>query len=504
MSLLSVSARSVRALIAQVSEVGSLGRVGRHSMIYIGGQVFSRSLSFLLVPLFTRALTTSEYGVLALCTAVMGVLQPVLSVGAQGSVTRYFGVLPDEADRRRFVGTVFWLGALLAVAAGGAAEVAGNGVARILFKDLPYAPYLRLAVWASVAGLVGVVPGAIAMSSERPALYSLLTYGNSILRLLLSVALVVSLHRGLRGVLEAMLLSNLLFFPVYLWIAISEGSFTVNRAWALRALLFGLPLVPHNLAHWALNLSDRVVLQRYVTQADLGIYALSFQIAQIVAILTAGANDAILPFMVNRAERSDARELFTKLTSVFAFASVLLTVVVISSARLLTGIAAPGSYAEAAELVLPLALGYLLLAFYYIPRHYLFIAGRNGRVAIASVSSALLNIVWNLALAPRYGIVAAAWGTAACYLLLFVWVALSAHQFRIGRYDLVWLSACLAGLALVVVAGRSRLWETHVAPLFAPALAVGIFLAGLLVFRAAGGSVIRRLGESGGRVATSW
>ena len=431
--------------------VGSSQRaLSVRSTVYVFGQVLSKGLSFLLVPLFTRQLTQGEYGLLAICTAVMAGLQPLLSLGLPSALARFFALAADDRERRRLVGSLSWATGALVLAGGITVEAVTLAIGRGELFGIPWNPALRLAVWGALLATAAALPVALVQMEERTAAYALLTYGQPVLRLLVSVVFVALLHRGLLGVLESIALSYILFLPVYAWILVRGGTARLDWEILTRCLVFGLPLVPHNIAHWILNLSDRLVIQPFVTAADLGLYALAFQVAQIVLLGGISINDALMPFLLNRASDPQAPAIFSQVSRLFAFGIGALTVVVVASAGPLVGLLAPPAYAPAARLVAPMAAGYLFLALYYVPRHFLFLAGRSGVIALCSAAAAAVNILWNLLVTPRLGIGAAAWGTCVSYLLLWAAVTVLARDNMIGRLERRDLVAVLGGVMSAV------------------------------------------------------
>ena len=420
------------------------------STVYVFGQVLSKGLSFLLVPLFTRQLTQGDYGLLAICTAVMAGLQPLLSLGLPSALARFFALAADNHERRRLVGSLAWATGALVLAGGIAVEVVTLTIGSGELFGVPWNPELRLAIWGALLATGAALPVALVQMEERTAAYAVLTYGQPVLRLLLSVVFVAFLHRGLLGVLESIVLSYVLFLPLYAWILVRGGTVRLDWGMLSRCLVFCLPLVPHNLAHWILNLSDRLVIQPFVTPADLGLYALAFQVAQIVLLAGMSINDALMPFLLNRASDPEAPVVFSQVSRLFAFGIGALTVVVTASAVPLVGLLAPPAYAPAARLVAPMAAGYLFLALYYVPRHFLFLAGRSGVIALCSAGAAAVNIMWNLLVTPRLGIGAAAWGTCVSYLLLWAAVTVLARGHMIGRLERRDLVAVLGGVVSAV------------------------------------------------------
>ena len=63
------------------------------------------------------------------------------------------------------------------------------------------------------------------------------------------------------------------------------------------ALAFSLPLVPHALAGWALEMSDRAILTRLLPLHDVGVYSLGYQLGAAMGLVTTAFNAAWVPFL---------------------------------------------------------------------------------------------------------------------------------------------------------------------------------------------------------------
>ena len=85
-----------------------LRRLGRHSAVYGIGGIVSRVLAVLLLPLYTRYLTTEDFGAVGLLVALNAVLVTVLRLGISAAFFRFYFDAEDDAGRRLVVRTSFW------------------------------------------------------------------------------------------------------------------------------------------------------------------------------------------------------------------------------------------------------------------------------------------------------------------------------------------------------------------------------------------------------------
>ena len=443
------------------------------SAVYGLGSVLVRGLSFLLLPVYTRHLSPSEYGIVALavtCTVVLGLVYPL---GLRGAVSRTWYDDATLEERRERVGTL-WIAMLLAAAAMALAlDRAGPGLAAALLPDVPFHPYLRLAVWTAFLGVLGIVPLVLLQAQERPRAYVGLTIGTALVTIALTVWFVVG-GGGAEGYLRGALFGAAIAVVPFLVVTFREARPVYRRGVVRPALAFGLPLVPHAVAAWVLEMSDRAILARFLPLHDVGVYSLGYQLGAAMGLLTTAFNAAWVPFLFGAlkeegpAAQPRLSRLVTYFTFVLCFVGLGWALRVGHVRPLLAGAAFQG-----ARHITPWVVGaYVLGGLYLVPTNLLFWRKRTTVIPLVTLAAGAANVGLNLWLVPRHGAIAAAWATLAAYavLLLLTWrSAERVHPFpyeyrRLGLMVTVALALFLAGRLLpfpnpaLEVAGRVLLW----------------------------------------------
>src|SRR5882672_4366167 len=150
------------------SMFASVKRLGFNSGLYALGNVLTRGLVFLLVPVLTRALTPDEYGILAITTTVGNLLAMVFALGIDGAVTRMYYEYNSPKEHRSLYGTllVFWL--LVPTSATLILDVLGRASRLDFFPGVPFQPYLRIAIWTSCFSIFIGLPQAIYRTQQQP------------------------------------------------------------------------------------------------------------------------------------------------------------------------------------------------------------------------------------------------------------------------------------------------------------------------------------------------
>jgi O-antigen/teichoic acid export membrane protein len=389
------------------------------------------ALAFLLLPLYTTVLSSSEYGRLGLLLTLQAGAVVVFSAGMENGVIRqFFQIEGDPIAQRRFVITAW---NFLALASLGLAAV----VALLLLAFAPSTPVFVPAEGAlaviGAATLVGatVVPFTVLRSEQRLKDYITLTAVTGISSSLLSILFVVVLRFGVAGWIGAVLFANTLTLIVGLFIIPWGRIDTADRRGLRAALKIGVPLVPHAAAGWSLQLADRIILASLVTASSLGVYTLAANLSLPALILLQGLNLGFLPSYARTRNQAGAVGELRHTVSL----QVVLTLVIGCSVALLGPPVVSllsDSYAGAASSVPWIVLGYVFLGIYIIPMNFIsMVVGRTTFVWIFTLMAAAVNIVTIYLLVPSYGIRGAAEASAIGYLVLVILIMMYAKAIKV-------------------------------------------------------------------------
>ena len=424
---------------------------------------------FLLIPVYTRALSASEYGELGVAVGIALFANAFLSFGLEVAVIRtYFNLRPRPTEQRSAMAT---LGiAALVLPLGGAALLSLAAVS-LLDGALTPNQYVVLALFAS--GLLvsaTVLPIALLRAEDRLRDY-VVVYATLILsNIALTALFVLVLDWGPGGYLLGTLMGNALGLGAAAFRLPWPRPRNLNRAYAVGALAIGLPLLPHLVAGWALQLSDRVILGDLVSHAQVGVYSLAVNIALFVLLVMAAVSQAVHPSFGAAIHDPRARNKLPEVVHFQVIAACLVTAVAALLGPVVVSAVIPASYAEAASLIPWLALGYGLWGLYSIPMNAISIlAGRTTWVWPVTVLAAGLRIGGLYWFVPDHGITAAAIGLPVCNLVLVGGIALVASRTRgtAIRYDwargtrVVSVSLLLVG-PVVALVGYDSLLEAGV------------------------------------------
>ena len=411
-----------------------LWRLAMNSGIYLTGDAVAQGLALVLFPLYTRYLSPTDYGILALTQTVTIVLTIAFGLALSSAVARLHFEAESEEERARLYGTI--LAFLIAVPAlmAGALHVAGKLGGLDLFDDAPYTPYLQFAVGTAYLSIFMQVPVSIYQARQEPRKVMALTILNAAGLAGGTILLVVVLEQGVLGALRGALIGAGITAVVAIVLTARMSSRHLSRRWLGAAFDFSLPLVPHLLGTWVLYLSDRLVLERYVSTREIGLYSLGAAIGTAAHFLATAAGRAFGPALTlalkDDADRHQVPRIGTFWLLGLAWACAAMALLLTDVIRLL----APDEFHGATEVVAWIVFGYLAFGVYMISAQGTWFSMRTRLVALLTLTAGALNVGLNFALVPEFGIV----GSAVATLVAFAALALMQGTLSQRLHPIAW------------------------------------------------------------------
>jgi O-antigen/teichoic acid export membrane protein len=402
-----------------------LKRLARHTAVYGVGDLLGRAVSFLLVPLYTRQLTTAENGRMGVAFTFIAFAGTFYSLGLNQALLRYFGGSQDEAESRRTFSSTLVATGVASTALSVMLWAGADRIADLLFDLEGYGRFVRMAAVILFLDTLSGVPLNALRALERPALYAGIKFAQFALTLVLNVVLIVYAGRGMDGVFESNIATSafalLCCLPVtlrYLRPALSADALK-------RMLRFGLPYIPTVLAGLITEVSDRWFVLRFAGPEEAGVYTILHKFGMVMALTTSAFRSAWLPFLVNVSRREDGRPLCARTMTYFLMASVILYLAVTLFLDEIVGVFAGPAYLRGKWSVPVILAAYLMYGVYVNLMAGVYVKERTRILPVIVGAGAGVNIVLNISLIPSMGMMGAAWSMLAAYAamaaLLYVW-----------------------------------------------------------------------------------
>ncbi len=440
--------------------------VGLHSAVYTAATLLQKGLGVILLPLYTRCLVPDDYGALAVVSAVGVILAVLCSMGLDTALVRlYPEVKDDEVARKRLLGTVISVLALVSVSSAALLALVGPWVLGPFLGDVPFYPLVA----------IGLVTVALApaydtflcylQATHRSVRYSIVSLTSFVLKVGLAVALVVGAELGAAGALLAQALALAATSVVVVVALRHDIAWTIDRALLARAFAFGRVMAPQSIAMGVKGVLDRVFLNHFVGLTAAGVYSIGFQLAALVQVAVACVNRALFPVFIEAIRSSEPARIEEMRSVAGLLVSVHCTLALVVSlfAREAVALLAGPGYAEAAIVVLPLAFSFAALGIQSIFSRELLYSTTTARwISVTGVSSVLVGAAVNVLVIPRYGIVGAALvallsQVAQTTVLGLISCRVNLVRWDVGRFVAIYVGTLVLALAVTVWAPEPSL-----------------------------------------------
>ncbi|HET8564922.1 MAG TPA: oligosaccharide flippase family protein [Solirubrobacterales bacterium] len=456
---------------------GYLRRLATTGAAYTAASILSKVIAVVLLPLYTRYLTPSDYGAAEVLFAAVVSASIVVRFGLIEAILRFYYREDEDGAavvRSSFAG-LFWLSTLGALVllpfAGPLSEAlldeSAPGLARIAIGGL-----WVLTMWEFMLTLFRL--------EERARAYFLTTLLNVLASIGLTVVLVVGLEDGARGLLIGSYAAGGAFVIGLIAWQWRRLSLRFDRALLRRLFRFGVPTMPAEVSLYLLNFVDRLIIVRSLGLAEAGLYSLAVKFAQAVNVLVRGFQLAWPPLAYSIRDDDEARGVYARVVTFFvAGCAFVVTGMWLFSRWIVRALAAPeffGSY-EAIGLI---STAVTLYALYLV---LVVILGRTGRTEFnfpAAIGALIANVALNLALVPAMGITGAGLALVISYLVVLALMYAFTQRLFPVPYEWGRLLRVVATVALLVGAGELLVPTSGAAGLLLRALLFAAYPLALL------------------------
>lgn len=423
-----------------------------HTIVYGLGAVLQASLGFLLLPIYTRELGASTFGVFALLSLVGQLLGVALSLGAPSAVARSYFDYPEGPERRAVVGTA------ISIVIAGFFMLAIVGVplvpwlSRQVFGTNEYVPHLYLVLAAALFGQLNTIFLVVLRFLRRSVVVVRASVGVLLVSLFLAWYAVVFLDGGLWGALLAMLVSQICQFMLMLFLCSEHIAWRRLRLEYERQLRYGIPAVAAGLLFYLLDSVDRVFLGRIVSLDVVGVYSAGYKLGMVIQILLIQPFGQIwLPMRLEYRREPGAPHLFSRVFTYYtALGMLLLIPIALVAPEVLRALTGGGEYDQAGSVVGLVLLGHLAYGSVGLVDGGLIFERRLNYHVWTLAGALSVNIALNMLLIPTIGMLGAAVSTLVAYVGVTLAIGLISQGFYRVPWDYVRLVTAWA-IGLVTV-----------------------------------------------------
>ncbi len=396
--------------------------------LYFIGNIFDKAVAFITVPIFTRMLSTSDYGVTTIYLSWVSILSVIITLSVGISIRT--AVVDYADDKDRYISSIFSLGTISAflitavVCCGGLLFGNGTSLKLILLCCLhSYSTSIITAVqWRYMMDVKYL---------QKTVLQCLPNMGIITLSIFLISSINDNKYLG-RVYSYALVMTVVACF--YLIYYLFKGRTFYKREYWKYALGFSIPIIFHSLSTVILSQADRIMITWLRNVSETGIYGLAYQFGMVPLVITTTFENIWIPWFTEKMENHDKLSINSMVRPYTNSVAIMCAAIMFVAPEVLKWMTIE-AYFSAIYIIAPVVAATYLMFLASVSLGLEYYLKKTKTIAVNTLIAACVNIILNLIFIPKYGGIAAAYATVASYAVSFIMHYTVARKLDRGLFD---------------------------------------------------------------------
>ena len=424
-----------------------------NTMIFAIGTFSSKVLVFLLMPLYTRVLDNTAYGVVDLILQTGNLLIPIVSVGIINSIVR-FGL-----DKNISKKDVFSTG-LLTILAGFAVLI----LFRPLLAKIPSISDYVILVYLFV--LMACLRSLCSQFTRARGLVRLFAFDgvlSTITTIMFTVIFLVPLKWGITGYVMAIFCADFLSV-IFLFISARLYQFVhirgIDASVRIAMFKYCIPLIPTSIFWWIMNVSDRYIVTNQLGVETNGLLAASYKVPTVVNLISSIFMDAWQISAVSEQTTLERERFFTRVFRTYQ--SLLFTVAsgLILFSKVITSVLVSKAFYGSWQFIPFLIMATTFSCMVNFMGSVYMAEKKSIFAFVTTAGGAVINVTLNILLIPIFGVNGATFATFLGFFIVFVLRAIDTRRFIKIRFNVFKLlfNTTILGVQSYIMIAEIKYW----------------------------------------------
>lgn len=399
-----------------------------NTIVFGSGTLSSKIIMFILLPIYTIYMTTSELGEGELVVNFMNLLFPIATINILSALLRYG--MDNIYDKKKVLqNTVIVIGIGLIL----------FGIAIFNININSSINNWKLYLWILLACYsFQQILSVFSKTLDKTKCFAIGNVLYTVALLIISIILLVIFKRRTAGYLEGIIFANIISF-IYFAYNLKINKYIVRDKPDLKLLkemvLFSLPLIVNSLSWWIASFCDRFVLELNLGTTAVGIYSVSSKIPAIVSVVS---NVFIQAWVLSaiKAYQNGNTKLVESVFKKFSALFISWAAIIILATKFIMICFIGENFSESWLYVPLLICASVFSGFGNFYGALYTSAKKNVSIMITTIIGAITNILLNLLLIPKFGIQGAVIATMVSQLIITVYRMINSRKFIKFNIDL--------------------------------------------------------------------
>lgn len=374
--------------------------------------VFQNAISFLTTPIFTRMMNTEQFGQYSLYLTWLSFVEIFATLMLWGGSFNK-AMLDFEKERKEYISAIQGLTTVITL------------ILCVIFifvnKEFTLLTGLRMPVMVCMFIQLLFLPAFQFWSQCQKyeykykyyVIFSLIMY---VISPVIAILMVSSATNKGEARIFALVITESLFNIFFYIYNFKEGKKFYSKTYWKYALSFNLVLIPHYIANSVLTRADRIMIGYFCDEYQVGIYSLIYNLAMILQLVTNSIGASITPWIYKKLKNNEQREV-RRIALYLQSAFGVLAIIICLFGPEIVWFMGGKAYMEGVYIIPPVICSSFCIFVTVLLNAVEYYYAAKKEILIATVCSAVCNVILNFVFIPHYGYVAAAYTTLVSYCL---------------------------------------------------------------------------------------
>ncbi|MBE6161264.1 MAG: hypothetical protein E7158_03490 [Firmicutes bacterium] len=382
-----------------------------NTIILFFGKFATQLVSFLCLPIYTRYLLTTDYGLIDLYQTFITLLIPFVNIRMDVAGLKF---LSENRNKEEEKGKIISIIVSLFLISSFVSLIIG--VVLSFFIHIHYFWYVLLNLIISSASIVFLqMLRGLKMNKE----YSIACIITSITLLIFTMLLIIVMKMNAKSILIASSVANAVCIAYCLIKIHPKFDFKIIKESKTKQIIkYSTPMILDASSWWIVNVSDRTIISFFLGVAYNGIYSISCKFSNILNSIFLIFNMSWQEAIITHKNDPDASMYISKLGNEIIKLFLSISLIIVAAIPLVFDIAIGKDYISSYNYIPILLYSNIHSIISTLIGSILVVYGETKTIAKTTLISAVINIVINVLLIKYIGLFAAAFSTLIAYVII--------------------------------------------------------------------------------------
>lgn len=393
-------------------------KVVKAGIWYTIGNYMIKGLVFFTIPIFSRLLSTADYGTYSTFTSYEGILFVIIGLAFNSSYRSAWYRYGQYLERRNYYSyvsttmliiicsTLFWITIT---------TLFGKNIGNILGLDS--ISVFLLILYSAAMAILACFNAHIGLQYDYKKFIKI-SFCNAISNILFSILLICTFFSKKRyiGRMVGTTVPAVLVAIYIIYMFFKKAKPEMCKEYLSWGLKYSIPIIPYGIGLVLLGTFDRIMINKMVGAEAVGIYSFAYNIFALVNVTSNSLDNVWSPWLFEQMNNKKY-DIVKKQAIKYIFLMLIFSSIVILVGPEIVKLIGAKEYWNASYCVIPIVAGGYFSFLCTLPISVEYFYEKTKFIATGTIIAGIVNIILNYIFIKKYGYIAAAYTTLITYMI---------------------------------------------------------------------------------------